>query len=121
MNLVHESPTGLRVQPTVTMRHIPGKAIRVPARAGTLLLVAFLLWGALACVTPISWTVLAGTVLVPASVLAALVELRPRGRMPLAWVYVMARHVRRPALLIATRTIPKSSLHSGMRNSIERT
>lgn len=104
MNLVHESPTGLHARPTVTVRHIPGQAIRIPARAGTLLLIAFLLWGGLACLTPISWVVLAGTILLPASLLAALIELRPRGRLPLAWGYVLARHVRRPALLVITRT-----------------
>lgn len=117
MNLVHESPTGLRARPTVTMRHIPGKAIRVPARAGTLLLIAFLLWGALACLTSISWTLLAGTVLVPASMLAALVELRPRGRTPLAWGYVLARHLRRPSLLIVTRAMPsRRPLQHGRRH-----
>lgn len=104
MSLVHESPTGLRVRPTVTVRHIPGKAVRVPARAGTLLLVAALVWGAFACLTPFSWLALAGAILVPASLLAALVELRPRGRTLLAWGYVLARHVRRPALLVVTRS-----------------
>ncbi len=75
MSLIHEVPTGLRVRPTVTIRHIPGRAIRLPARAGTLLLVAVLIWGALASLTPISWVTLAGIVLVPASLVAALVEL----------------------------------------------
>jgi hypothetical protein len=104
MSLVHEVPTGLRVRPTVTIRHVPGRAIRLPARAGTLLLVAVLIWGALASLTPIAWITLAGIVLVPASLIAALVELKPRGRTPLAWGYVFARRARRPRLLIATRT-----------------
>lgn len=104
VSLVHESPTGLRIRPTVTVRHIPGKAVRLPARAGTLLLVAVLLWGALAALTPISWTLLAGMILVPASALAALVELRPRGHTPLAWAYVLVRHARRPSTLVVTRT-----------------
>jgi hypothetical protein len=95
MSLVHEVPTGLRVRPTVTIRHIPGRAIRLPARAGTLLLVAVLIWGALASLTPIAWITLAGIVLVPASLIAALVELTPRGRTPLAWVYVFTRRARR--------------------------
>ena len=103
MNLTHEVPTGLRVLPTVTIRHIPGRAIRLPARAGTLLLAAALLWGALASLTQISWLALAGAVLTPAGILAALVELRPRGRTPLAWVYVLVRHARRPPVLMVTR------------------
>lgn len=105
MALVHEVPTGLRVRPTVTIRHIPGRAIRLPARAGTLLLVAVLIWGALASLTPISWVTLAGIVLVPASLIAALVELKPRGRTPLAWGYALGRQVRRPAFLIVTRSV----------------
>lgn len=105
MSLVHEVPTGLRVRPTVTIRHIPGRAIRLPARAGTLLLVAVLIWGTLASLTPIAWTLLAGIVLVPASFIAALVELKPRGRTPLAWGYVLGRQVRRPAFLIVTRSV----------------
>ncbi|MEN9938532.1 MAG: hypothetical protein RLZZ387_5111, partial [Chloroflexota bacterium] len=94
MSLIHEVPTGLRVRPTVTVRHIPGKAIRLPARAGTLLLVALLIWGAFASLTPISWIVLAGVILAPASFLAALVELKPRGRTPLSWAYVLGRRQR---------------------------
>ena len=105
MSLVHEVPTGLRVRPTVTIRHIPGRAIRLPARAGTLLLVAVLIWGTLASLTPISWTLLAGIVLVPASLIAALVELKPRGRTPLAWGYVFTRRAQHPRLLVATRTV----------------
>ncbi len=105
MSLIHEVPTGLRVRPTVTIRHIPGRAIRLPARAGTLLLVAVLTWGGLASLTPISWVVLAGIVLVPASLIAALVELKPRGHTPLAWGYVLTRRAQRPRLLVATRTV----------------
>ena len=105
MRLVHEVPTGLRTRPTVTIRHIPGRAIRLPARAGTLLLLAVLIWGALASLTPVSWTLLAGIVLIPASLLAALVELKPRGRSPLAWAYVLVRKLRRPAFLIVTRSV----------------
>jgi hypothetical protein len=115
MSLVHEVPTGLRVRPTVTIRHIPGKAIRLPARAGTLLLVAVLIWGTLASLTPIAWTLLAGTVLVPAGLLAALVELHPRGRTPLAWAYVLVRQVRRPAFLLVTRTVAVRGQGSGIR------
>lgn len=80
MSLVHEVPTGLRVRPTVTIRHIPGRAVRLPARTGTLLLAAVLIWGALARLTPITWTALAGIVLVSASLIAALVELKLQGR-----------------------------------------
>lgn len=104
MSLVHEVPTGLKVRPTVVIRHIPGRAIRLPTRAGTLLLVAVLIWGALASLTPIAWTTLTGIILVPASLVAALIELKPRGRTPLAWVYVFTRRTRRPRLLITTRT-----------------
>lgn len=103
MNLTHEVPTGLRVRPTVTIRHIPGRAIRLPARAGTLLLAAALLWGALASLTQVSWLLLAGAVLAPAGIIAALVELRPRGRTPLAWAYALARYARRPQVLTVTR------------------
>lgn len=103
MSLNHEVPTGLRVRPTVTVRHIPGKAFRIPARAGTLLLVALLIWGGFASLTPIPWQLLAGAILAPASFLAALVELKPRGRTPLAWAYVLLRQARRPALLVVTR------------------
>lgn len=105
MSLVHEVPTGLRVRPTVTVRHIPGKAFRIPARAGTLLLVALLVWGGLASLTPISWPLLAGVILAPASLVAALVELKPRGRTPLAWAYVLGRQSRRPSLLVVTRSV----------------
>jgi hypothetical protein len=104
MRLVHEVPNGLRTRPTITIR-TPGRAVRLPTRAGTLLLVAILIWGALASLTPIAWTVLAGVVLVPASLIAALVELKPRGRTPLAWAYVLGRQLRRPTCLIVTRTV----------------
>ncbi len=115
MSLVHEVPTGLRVRPTVTIRHIPGRAVRLPARTGALLLAAVLIWGALASLTPITWTALAGIVLFPASLIAALVELKPRGRTPLAWVYVFARRARRPRLLIATRTMGTTNQGPGTR------
>ncbi|MEI7643789.1 MAG: hypothetical protein WCJ55_05875 [Chloroflexales bacterium] len=115
MGLVHEVPTGLRVRPTVTIRHIPGKAVRLPARAGTLLLVAVLIWGGLASLTSLTWTLLAGIVLVPASLIAALVELKPRGRTPLAWAYVLARHARRPPLLTVTRAVAPQRATSPVR------
>lgn len=105
MSLNHEVPTGLRVRPTVTIRHIPGKALRIPARAGTLLLVALLIWGGFASLTPLSWTLLAGVILAPASLIAALVELMPRGKTPLAWAYVLVRRMQRPQLLVVTRTV----------------
>jgi hypothetical protein len=54
--------------------------------------------------TPIAWVVLAGAILAPASFLAALVELKPRGRTPLAWAYVLGRQHQRPALMVVTRT-----------------
>ncbi len=105
MSLLHEVPTGLQVRPTVTLRPIPGHVLRLPARAGTFLLVAGLLWGACASLTPLAWTLLAGIILVPASLIAALIELKPRGKTPLAWAYVLTRHAQRPSLLIATRTV----------------
>jgi hypothetical protein len=116
MSLIHEVPTGLRVRPTVTIRHIPGRAIRLPARAGTLLLVAVLIWGALASLTPIAWITLAGIVLVPAGLLAALVELKPRGHTPATWAYVVARRAQRPRLLLVTRTAVRSQ-GSGVRQT----
>lgn len=114
MSLVHEVPTGLRVRPTVTVRHIPGKALRLPARAGTLLLVAALIWGGFASLTAIPWPLLAGVILAPASLIAALVELKPRGRTPLAWAYVLLRQRRRPALLVVTRTVGLRGQGSGV-------
>jgi hypothetical protein len=41
--------------------------------------------------------------LIPASIFALLVELKPHGKAPLGWVYVMLRHRRRAAILIMRR------------------
>jgi hypothetical protein len=105
MSLIHEVPTGLRLRPTVTIRHFPGRAIRLPSRAATLILGAVLVWGACVGFTPISWTTLAGLILLPAMLVAALVELQPRGHAPLRWVAIFFRAARRPALLIAIRRV----------------
>jgi hypothetical protein len=105
----------LRTRPTVTIRHIPGQAIRLPARAGTLLLVAVLIWGGCASLTPISWTLLAGIVLVPAGLIAAIVELKPRGHTPLTWAYIFARRAQHPRLLLVTRTVAVRGQGSGSR------
>lgn len=117
MSLVHEVPTGLRTRPTVTIRAIPGRAIRLPARAGTLLLGAVLIWGGCASLTPLPWLLLAGIILAPASLVAALVELQPRGRTPLAWLYVLSRQLRRPAILIVTRSLASRHTLAGRRRS----
>lgn len=103
--LIHEVPTGLRLRPTVTIRHIPGRAIRLPARAATLMLVALLVWGALAGFTSLPWVTLAGLILLPATIVAALVELQPRGRSPLRWAVIFARAAHRPRILVATRSV----------------
>lgn len=102
--MIHEVPTGLRIRPTVTIRNIPGKTIRVPARAATLLAGAALLWGGIAAVSSIPWSTAAILILGPAMILAGIAELRPRGKPPLAWIYIMIRHYRRQRLLIHTRT-----------------
>jgi threonine/homoserine efflux transporter RhtA len=103
MALDHETPTALRVRPTVTIRQIPGRLIRVPARSGTLILIALICWGLGLAVSGLPWYVLAGMTLIPASIFALLVELKPHGKAPLGWVYVMLRHRRRAAILIMRR------------------
>jgi len=101
--LVHESPTGLRVRPTVTIRHVPGKVIRLPARAATILAIALVIWGALALFGVVAWTTAVIVVLLPGAALAGVVELQPLGKSPLAWGYVLLRHARRSPVLLADR------------------
>lgn len=113
MALLHEVPTGLRVRPSVTVRPLPGKIIRLPARAGTLLLGAALLWGAAAGLTPLAWPLLTALLLAPAVLLAALVELTPHGKSPLAWAYVLTQRARRPCLLVLTRTVAAPAVWRG--------
>ena len=103
MALDHEVPTALGVRPTVTIRQIPGKLIRVPARSGTLLLVAVVVWVFGVAIVHLPWHGLAGAVLVPASLLAALIELKPQGKTPLGWGFVLARHWHRSPIVIARR------------------
>jgi hypothetical protein len=103
MALEHEVPTALGVRPTVTIRQIPGKLIRVPARSGTLLLVAVVLWVFGVAIAQLPWHTLAALVLLPASLLAALVELKLQGKTPLDWSFVLARHWHRETILIALR------------------
>ena len=102
MAVVHESPTGLNARPTVTLRQLPGRPT-FPTRAGTLMLGAGMLWGIAIVITPIPWMLVTGIVLVPASILAALIEMKPRGKQPLGWISVLARHYRRERVLIVTR------------------
>jgi hypothetical protein len=97
--LEYESPTALTTRPTVVIRQIPGKTIRVPARSGTLLLIALLVWGVGAIALPLPWYLLALLVGLPASVLAVLVEWKPRGKPPLAWVVITLRHRQRAAVV----------------------
>src|SRR5881409_1114652 len=101
MRLDHEVPTALRVRPTVTIRQIPGKVMRIPARSGTLLLIAVILWGLGMAFVHLPWHVLARLFLRPAGTLALLVELKPHGKSPLGWVYVVLRHRRRAITLLA--------------------
>ena len=103
MALDHDVPTALGVRPTVTIRQIPGKLIRVPARSGTLMLVALLAWGIGVALVHLPWHVLAGLILIPASLLALLVELKPHGKTPLGWAYVLLRHWQRAPLLLLRR------------------
>jgi hypothetical protein len=93
--LEYESPTALTTRPTVVIRQIPGKSIRIPARSGTLLLVALLLWGVGAIALPLPWYLLTLVVGLPAMVLALLVEWKPRGKPPLAWLMIILRHRQR--------------------------
>jgi hypothetical protein len=97
--LEYESPTALTTRPTVVVRQIPGKTIRIPARSGTLLLLALLAWGVGAIALPLPWYLLAGLVGLPASLLALLVEWKPRGKPPLAWAIIIVRQRRRAAVV----------------------
>ena len=106
MALDHEVPTALGVRPTVTIRQIPGKLIRVPARSGTLLLIAVVVWVFGVAIVHLPWHGLAGVVLLPASLLALFVELKPHGKTLLGWTYVLVRHWRQPPILIARRLAP---------------
>jgi hypothetical protein len=108
--LEYESPTALTTRPTVVIRQIPGKTIRVPARSGTLLLVALLGWGVGAIILPIPPALLAVLVGCPAGLLALLVEWTPRGKPLLAWAIIIRRYRRRAAVLLHRRLalpIPK--------------
>jgi hypothetical protein len=101
--LEYESPTALTTRPTVLIRQILGKTIRVPARSGTLLLIALIGWGIGAIALPIPASLLAGLVGLPAGLLALLVEWKPRGKPPLAWVLIIMRHQQRAAVLLHRR------------------
>jgi hypothetical protein len=111
MGLDHEVPTALGVRPTVTIRQIPGKLIRVPARSGTLLLVAFVVWAFGVAIVQLPWHALAGAIILPASLLAALIELKPHGKTVLGWGVVLARHWHRPQILMALRLAAPHSTH----------
>jgi len=107
MALDHDVPTALGVRPTVTIRQIPGKLIRVPARSGTLMLIAVLAWGIGVALIHLPWHVLAGVILTPAGLLALFAELKPHGKTALGWAYVLIRHWRRsPALLLRRLAAP---------------
>jgi len=115
MGLDHEVPTALRVRPSVIIRQIPGKVMRIPARGGTLLLIAVILWGLGITFVHLPWYVLAGILLIPASVLALLVELKPHGKSPLNWVYVVIRHRRRIPTLLARRLVARAQANHDRR------
>lgn len=100
---MHEVPLGLSSRPTVAIRQIPGKVFRVPARAATIFGVGVLIWGVLYMTTPLPWFGLAIGILFPVLGLCALVEMKPGGKQPLAWFYIMLRHRTRPALLLSRR------------------
>jgi hypothetical protein len=107
MALDYEVPTALRVRPTVTIRQIPGKVMRVPARSGTLMLIALILWGLGVALGHLPWYTLAGMTLIPAGLLALLVELKPHGKSPLGWAYVIVRHRRRTSILVMRRLVAR--------------
>jgi hypothetical protein len=111
MGLDHEAPTALRVRPTVTIRQIPGKIVRVPARSGTLMLIALILWSLGVALGHLPWHVLAGVILIPAGLLALLVELKPHGKSLLGWAYVVIRHWRRAPTLAARRLVARAQPH----------
>ena len=104
--LEYESPTALTTRPTVVVRQIPGKTIRVPARSGTLLLIALLVWGVGAIALPLPAYLLALLVGLPATLLALLVEWKPRGKPPLAWLMIILRHRGRAAVVSHRRLGP---------------
>jgi hypothetical protein len=110
-----EAPTALRMRPTVTIRHIPGKMVRVPARSGTLMLIAIILWSLGVALIHLPWYVLAGVILIPAGLLALLVELKPHGKSPLGWAAVLARHWRRASTLVARRLATRTQPHDRRR------
>jgi hypothetical protein len=110
MALDHDVPTALGVRPTVTIRQIPGKLIRVPARSGTLLLIAVLTWGIGVALIHLPWHVLAGVILTPAGLLALLVELKPHGKSGLGWAYILIRHWRRSPVLLLQRLAASAEL-----------
>lgn len=103
---IYESPTALTTRPTVALRQIPGKTIRIPARSGTLLLVALIAWGVGATLLPLAWYVLAGLIGLPAGVLALLAEWKPRGKSPLAWLLIALHQRRRSAIVPQRRLVP---------------
>jgi hypothetical protein len=109
MGLDHEVPTALQVRPTVTIRQIPGRTIRLPSRGATILLIALIVWGIGVAIIHRSWSALAGVTLIPASILALLIELKPRGKTPLGWVYVYMRHRRRAPRLMSRRLVASAS------------
>ena len=106
MALDHVVPTALGLRPTVTIRQIPGKLIRVPARSGTLLLIAVLVWGIGVALVHLPWHALAAALLFPAMLLALVVELKPHGKTPLSWVSMLVRHWRRAPVLLLRRLAP---------------
>ncbi len=103
--LEYEFPTAITTRPTVVLRQIPGKTIRVPARSSTLMLLALIIWGIGAIALPIPWYLLAGLVGLPAGMLALLVEWKPRGKSPLAWAVIIVRHRQRAAIVLQCRLV----------------
>lgn len=104
----YEVPNALRVRPTVTIRPFPGKVIRLPRRAGTIILAAIAVWFIGVGFMHLPWIALAGIVLVPAGVVTFIIERRIQGKTPLAWTSIWLRHASRSKRLIARRLAVRS-------------
>jgi hypothetical protein len=104
----YEVPNALRVRPTVTIRPFPGKVIRLPRRAGTIMLAAVAIWFIGVGFVHLPLIPLAGIVVVPAGMVTFIIERRIHGKTPLVWTYIWLRHASRSKRLIARRLAVRS-------------
>jgi hypothetical protein len=87
---------------------------RAMARGATILLIALIGWGIGVALIHLAWSTLAGVILIPASLLALLVEVKPHGKPPLGWAYMYLRHRRRLVRLVSQRLVVRAA-RSGRR------